>query len=171
MEFEHIPRILNIAVITLSDRASKSEYADTSGPQIQERCMEYYSKNHRKTNFEYQLLPDNAEMLKSMLRRFVELQFDIIFTTGGTGLGPRDFTPEVVKSMLSKEIPGIMEHIRTKYGQKIPHALLSWSVAGLIENTLVFTLPGSVKAVNEYLNEILPITEHALFTINGLSFH
>ena len=96
---------------------------------------------------------------------------DVIFTTGGTGIGPRDFTPETVRSILDKEIPGIMELIRVKYGMEKPAALLSRGVAGVAGKTLIYTLPGSVKAVSEYCNEILPTIEHSMYMIEGIDSH
>ena len=96
---------------------------------------------------------------------------DIIFTTGGTGIGPDDFTPEVVKPFLNKEIPGIMEYIRLKYGSIKPNALLSRSIAGLAKESLVFTMPGSKKAVTEYMSEITPMLEHLGYMKMGIDNH
>ena len=98
-------------------------------------------------------------------------EFDIIFTTGGTGINSKDITPDVIKPMLDKEIPGIMEHIRIKYGEKIPSALLSRSIAGVINKTLVYSLPGSVKAVTEYIHEIQKSLDHAILTIKNIDLH
>ena len=95
----------------------------------------------------------------------------MIFTTGGTGIGPRDFTPEVVKTVMDKEIPGIMELIRIKYGQEKPNALLSRGVAGVMGNSLIYSLPGSVKAVNEYMSEITKTLQHLIFMLFGLDVH
>ena len=95
----------------------------------------------------------------------------MIVTTGGTGIGPRDITPDVVAPMLTRVIPGIMEAIRVKYGATIPSALLSRGVAGLIGSTLVYTLPGSVKAVNEYLDELFRTLNHSLLMIMGIDSH
>jgi molybdenum cofactor synthesis domain-containing protein len=102
------------------------------------------------------------------LENAVARQVDIIFTLGGTGVGARDITPEVVTSMCDKIIPGIMEHIRMKYGATIPAALLSRSVAGIKNNTQIYTLPGSVKAVKEYLNEIVKILEHTIYMLRNI---
>jgi len=92
-------------------------------------------------------------------------------TTGGTGIGKRDITPDVVRRYFDKEIPGIMEHIRTKYGTEKPNALLSRSVAGVIGNMLAFTLPGSPKAINEYCTEIFRILNHAYLMLYGIDGH
>ncbi len=106
-----------------------------------------------------------------MIRDTVDQAYDIIITTGGTGIGPRDITPDVVKPMLDKEITGIMELIRVKYGQKKHQALLSRSVAGVINKTLIYTLPGSRKAVAEYMDEITPTIMHSIYMLNGIDSH
>jgi len=109
--------------------------------------------------------------LKTAIEKGVAEGADAIFTTGGTGIGPRDITPDVVGTMLEREMPGIMESIRVKYGEKIPSALLSRSVAGTIGQTQIYTLPGSVKAVKEYTAEILRTLEHAIFMLHGINSH
>ncbi|HEX7584798.1 MAG TPA: molybdopterin-binding protein, partial [Prolixibacteraceae bacterium] len=96
---------------------------------------------------------------------------DVIFTTGGTGIGPRDYTPDTIRPLLDKEIPGIMELIRVKYGMEKPAALLSRGVAGVSDKTLIYCMPGSVKAVTEYCNEILPTIEHSLYMLEGIDSH
>jgi len=98
-------------------------------------------------------------------------KFDIVITTGGTGISPRDITPDIVKTLLDKEIPGIMESIRMKYGQQKSAALLSRSIAGVMGHSLVFTLPGSVRAVNEYLEEITKGLKHMIYMINQIDSH
>ena len=95
----------------------------------------------------------------------------MIFTTGGTGIGPRDITPDVVAPMLDRELPGVMEFIRMKHGERLPSALLSRSVAGTIGNMLIYTLPGSVKAVREYTAEILRTLPHSLLMLHGINAH
>ncbi len=97
--------------------------------------------------------------------------YNLIITTGGTGIGPRDITVDVVKPMLKTEIPGIMEMIRVKYGSEKPNALLSRGIAGILGNALIFTLPGSVRAVNEYLDVIIPALHHAVYMQYGVDVH
>ncbi len=169
--FEYHPRILKIKIITLSDRASKGEYEDKSGPFVQKRTEEFLKIKNRHFEFETNIIPDDRKLLEQNIKKAVTDKFDIIITTGGTGIGSRDITPDVVKPMLEKEITGIMELVRVKYGMKKPNALISRAVAGTINDTLVYTLPGSVKAVKEYLDEILPTIEHSIYMMNGLDLH
>jgi len=164
-------RVLKIMIITLSDRASKGEYKDISGPQVQAKCEVFLKEKNRKVEYTSTIIPDNEELLKENINHAIHEGFDVIFTTGGTGIGPRDITPDVIKPMLDKEITGIMELIRVKYGMDKPNALISRSIAGVINKTLVYVLPGSVKAVNEYCAEILPTIEHSLYMLNGLDLH
>lgn len=165
------PRTFKILVITLSDRASAGEYEDRSGPEIGERVQNYFDSLKWKYVIERQLIPDDASLLRELLLKAKLNKSDLIFTTGGTGIGPRDFTPDVVKPLLDKEIPGIMELIRFKYGQEKPNALLTRAVAGVMGNSLVYTLPGSVKAVEEYTTEIFTTLKHSIFMLNGLDLH
>ena len=164
-------KILKIKIITLSDRASKGEYEDRSGPLIKEYLENHFQNRGWKYEIESIIISDDADILKEQLYKTKKDQIDIIFTTGGTGIGPRDITPEVVKSLLDKEIPGIMEMIRVKYGQKIPNAVLSRSIAGVIGNGLIYSLPGSVKAVRDYMTEILLTLEHLIYMKHGIDAH
>ena len=170
-ELQYFPKIVNIQIITLSDRASAAEYADKSGPQIKNLAEQFFSGINRKTAINIQLIPDDPERLKGLIRKGISEKVDIIFTTGGTGIGPRDITPETVRPMLDKEITGIMELIRVKYGMEKPAALLSRGIAGVSGKTLIYCLPGSVKAVTEYCNEILPTIEHSIFMLEGIDSH
>lgn len=165
-----IPEELEVLVITLSDRASKGEYEDLSGPQISLLVQQYLSTHNISSTITRVLIPDDADELREIIN-VSGSNFHMIITTGGTGIGPRDITVETIKPLLTKEIPGIMEYIRVKYGAEKPNALLSRGVAGLIGGTLVFTLPGSVKAVNEYMDEILKILLHTLQMLYGIDSH
>lgn len=171
VRFEYHPRILKIKIITLSDRASQGVYEDLSGPLIKKKTEEFLASKHRHFEFQTEIIPDDAAKLRKSIDEAIGGQVDIIFTTGGTGIGKRDITPDVVKPMLDKEITGIMELIRVKYGMKKPNALISRAVAGTIKNSLIYTLPGSKKAVTEYLTEILPTLEHSIYMMQGLDLH
>lgn len=165
------PRIFRIHVVTLSDRASKGVYTDRSGPRIIELLEEHFAARPRKLEITHDIIQDDASSLSVLIEKTTYDEMDVIITTGGTGIGPRDITVETVKPMLDKEIPGIMEMIRVKYGQEKPNALLSRGVAGLIGGSLIYTLPGSVKAVNEYMHEILKTLEHLIYMRHGLDVH
>lgn len=167
----YIPKTYKVSVITLSDRAHKGIYKDRSGPRIIELLKNFFNDNSLFFEIEHSIIPDDPEQLEALLVDAVNKESDFIFTTGGTGIGQRDFTPDIVTSMLDKEIPGIMEMIRMKYGQNKPNAYLSRSVAGVIDKTLVYTLPGSVKAVNEYMDEILKTSLHLVYMLHGIDAH
>ena len=167
----HAARPLRFLILTLSDRASRGVYEDRSGPKIRE-CLEGFLGDKRwHAEFESRIIPDEAAVLRTELESARASGVDVVFTTGGTGIGPRDITPDVVMAMADKLIPGIMEHIRIKFGVEKPNALLSRSVAAVLGQTLVYTLPGSVKAVAEYMGEILKTLEHLIFTLHGLDTH
>lgn len=170
-KIEFIPKIYKAIVITLSDRASSGEYEDRSGPRIKEMLDSFFKK--LKVNFEInsEIIPDNRKKLTEILEKAKESKYDVIITTGGTGIGPRDITVETVQPMLDKEIPGIMEMIRMKYGIVKPNALLSRGVAGVIGQSLIYTLPGSVKAVQEYMEEILKTLQHLTLMLHGIDSH
>lgn len=170
-ELEYLPKVINIHIITLSDRASAGEYEDKSGPQIKLLSETFLSAINRPTAFTHHLIADNPQQLILLLKSAISQQVDVVFTTGGTGIGPRDFTPETVRPLLDKEIPGIMELIRVKYGMEKPAALLSRGIAGVSGKTLIYCLPGSVKAVTEYCKEILPTIEHSIYMIEGIDSH
>lgn len=169
--FTYEPRSIRFRVITLSDRASVGVYEDRSGPEIEKLIHEGFRESQWRAAVERTLIPDDVPLLKEQIETAVADGIRVIFTTGSTGIGPRDITPDVVIPMLDKEIPGIMEFIRTKHGERLPSALLSRSVAGMIGTTLIYTLPGSVKAVREYMQEILRSLEHALHMIRGIDSH
>jgi molybdopterin adenylyltransferase len=168
---EYVPRVWKIKVVTLSDRASRGEYEDRSGPRVVELLNQHFSSRPRNIAVESIVIADDAAALNTILDSLIKDQTDILITTGGTGIGPRDITVDVIKPRLEKEIPGIMEMIRVKYGASKPNALLSRSVAGVMGNALVYTLPGSVRAVNEYMEEILKTMEHLIFMRHGLDSH
>ncbi|MGB4291940.1 MAG: MogA/MoaB family molybdenum cofactor biosynthesis protein [Bacteroidales bacterium] len=165
-----LPELYRILIITLSDRAYSGEYDDRSGPKIEEIFREFSLKEQWKIEVERVVLPDDRDMLHRRLAEAVK-RFDIVFTTGGTGIGERDITVETVKPFLTKEIPGIMEYIRIKYGAEKPNALLSRGVAGVAGKCLIYTLPGSVRAVEEYMTEILKTLRHTMEMLYGIDTH
>jgi len=170
-QLEHKAKNFTIKIVTLSDRAHRGIYQDLSGPRITELVKGYYEQLKKKVTINNIIIPDNADELSHILEESKHEETDIIITTGGTGIGPRDITVETVKSHLDKEIPGIMEMIRVKYGAEKPNALLSRAIAGTMHRTLVYTLPGSIKAIDEYLTEILKTLDHLTFMVHGIDNH
>jgi len=168
---EFRPRPLRVKVVTMSDRASRGEYEDRSGPAVVEALRDFLQDKRWHLQTETLVLPDEADHLRRELMSVRDDLIDIFITTGGTGAGPRDVTPDVACEFIDRPIPGIMEYIRTKYGADKPNALLSRSVAGIMDNTLIYTLPGSVKAVKEYMQEILKTLEHLLLMIHCVDAH
>ena len=167
----HVPKVVRVSIITLSDRASGGEYEDRSGPKIGEMAGSFLSGRNQRFEIDNALIPDDADALRKLLVQYKNDGVDFIFTTGGTGIGERDITVETVSGMLDRQIPGIMELIRVKYGMEKPNALLSRGVAGTMGKTIVYTLPGSVKAVTEYMSEITKTMEHTLFMLHGIDRH
>ena len=166
----NLPEKIDVLVVTLSDRAFRGEYEDLSGPKIRELISAYFSSVGMENSVEIKLIPDDSDILRELLKASMN-QFNIIITTGGTGIGSRDITVETVKPLLDKEIPGIMEFIRIKYGAEIPNALLSRGVAGVMGKSLVYTLPGSVRAVEEYITEIVKTLKHLIYMQYGIDAH
>ena len=167
----YLPRRLTFGIITLSDRAFAGQYPDRSGPKVRELLAAFLEGKRWHPEFTSALLPDDAERLHAELIAAVSAGTDVVFTTGGTGVGPRDITPETVEKICDKLIPGIMENIRVTFGSEKPNALLSRGVAGIAGTTQIYALPGSVRAVTEYMGEILKTLEHVLFMIHGLDVH
>ncbi len=166
----NLPEKFEILIITLSDRAYEGKYKDLSGPEIKKRLSEYFSSLGWTYNITQSLIPDDAMRLRELLENSAETS-NLIFTTGGTGIGPRDITVETVTQLITRQIPGIMEFIRIKYGAENPNALLSRSVAGVTGKALIYTLPGSLKAVEEYMTEILRTLKHTIYMQYGIDTH
>jgi len=170
-ELTHHSKVFEIKVITLSDRAHRGIYKDESGPKATDMLTTYFKKIEKTAVVRNIIIQDDEEELSALIEESVAEKTDIIVTTGGTGVSRRDITVETVQKLIEKEIPGIMEMIRVKYGAKNPNALLSKGIAGTIKRTLVYTLPGSEKAVEEYLNEIFLTLEHLIYMIHEIDIH
>ncbi len=150
-------------ILTVSDRCSSCQRKDESGEIIREFLLENGFEVVR-----YEIVPDEEKIIGDKLLEFSDrLNLDVVLTTGGTGLGPRDVTPEVTREVLEKEIPGIPEAMRRHGLKYTPHALLSRSVAGLRGKTLIINLPGSPRGVRESLEILKDILTHALEMIQG----
>ncbi|MFN3740685.1 MAG: molybdenum cofactor biosynthesis protein B [Thermodesulfovibrionales bacterium] len=152
--------MLKIAILTMSDKGSRGERIDQSGQVIKEMVSSLGDI------LLYEVIPDEKELIKGKLIEYSE-KVDLILTTGGTGLSPRDVTPEATLEVIDRQIPGIPEAMRYEGLKKTPRAMLSRSVAGVRGRCLIINLPGSPKAVRENLEVILPVIAHAIDKIKG----
>ncbi len=167
---EGLPDKFKVLVITMSDRAYAGTYDDLSGPLAEKLCGEWFYLQKWPCTTKRVILPDDSHKLREEILSAVT-DYDVIITTGGTGIGPRDITVETIRPLIEKEIPVIMDYIRIRYGHDIPNALLSRSIAGTAKKALIFTLPGSVRAVEEYLNEIFRLLRHLIYMLHGIDTH
>lgn len=170
-QLEYIPRTFRMKVITLSDRAYGGFYADRSGPGILDEMEQWFDGMRMKHSAEHVILPDERDAFSEELKGAIETKTDLVLTTGSTGLGSRDMAPDVAVQHMERQIPGIMELIRVKHGMVNPNAALSRSVAGQSGKTLIFVLPGSTRAVREYLQEIKLSLWHMILMVNDIDSH
>ncbi len=154
---------ISVGILTISDKGSKGERIDRSGEVIREMVEEKLEGRVKK----YEVVPDEKRTVIEKLKEMVDAGINLILTTGGTGLSPRDVTPEATMEVIEKEVPGIEEAMRMKGLEKTPHSMLSRGVAGVRKGSLIINLPGSPKAVSESLEVILPAIPHALDIISG----
>lgn len=155
--------MITVAVITISDKGSRGEREDLSGPAIREMMSRIGAGVEHG-----EIIPDEKELIKEKLIEYSR-RVDVILTTGGTGLFPRDVTPDATLEVIDREIPGIAEAMRLEGLRKTKRAMLSWAVAGVRGTALIVNLPGSPKAVNEGLEAILEVIPHAVEKIKGSS--
>ncbi len=153
--------MITIAVITLSDKGAAGQREDKSGQVVCDMVRDLGKVVYKK------ILPDEKSLIIRCLTELSDKGIQLVLTTGGTGLSPRDVTPEATLEVADREIPGIAEVMRYTSLSKTPHAMLSRSVAVVRKNTLIINLPGSPKAASENLEAILPALEHAVKKING----
>ena len=153
--------MIKAAIITLSDKGAAGQRQDTSADVIKEMLGQAGIETHY-----YELIPDEKDILREKLLKYA-MQADLVITTGGTGLGPRDITPEVTREILEKEIPGIPEAMRAHGLLKTKRAMLSRAVAGTRGCCLIINLPGSPNAVREGLEAVLDVIPHAVEKAGG----
>lgn len=157
-------RPLRVGVLTVSDKGSRGQREDLSGPAIGELVATVGAEVAR-----YQIVPDEREQIEAVLKSWADGEdLDLVLTTGGTGLAPRDVTPEATLAVVDRLVPGLAEAMRAESLKKTPLGMLSRAVAGARGQTLIVNLPGSPRAVRECLGAILPALPHAVLTIRGL---
>jgi len=155
---------ISLAWVTLSDKGAAGERADKSGPLIEEMACRSMSISLARGY----VIPDDPQLLKALLIHLALVAgVDLILTTGGTGVGPRDITPDVTAEVVDKRLPGFERSMLAVSLQKTPHAAISRAVAGTLDESLIINLPGSPRAVRENLECVLPAIEHALAKLQG----
>ncbi|HNZ16588.1 MAG TPA: MogA/MoaB family molybdenum cofactor biosynthesis protein [Anaerolineaceae bacterium] len=156
---------IRVAVLISSDKGAKGEREDLSGPAIAEKLQGLAEVVATA------IVADNKDLILEKLIYFADrLKVDIVFTSGGTGLAPRDVTPEATLLACERIVPGITDAMRLKSFEVTDRAMLSRAVAGTRGKTLIINLPGSPKAVKECLDVFLPVIEHAVETLRGEAY-
>jgi len=155
--------MVRTAIITLSDKGAKGEREDESGNIIREMIAAIGARVDH-----YEVLPDERPRIAAALAKLADAgSIDLVLTTGGTGVAPRDVTPEATRDVIDRELPGMAEAMRAESLKKTPHAMISRAVAGIRGRTLIVNLPGSPRAVRENLAVVLPALVHAIEKICG----
>jgi molybdenum cofactor synthesis domain-containing protein len=157
-----LPSDARAVVITASNRAAAGVYADTSGQVL--------AQGLRDLGFTVEgphVRPDDAAELEAVLRSAVDMGFDLVLTTGGTGLSPTDVTPEATRSVLERDAPGIAEAVRRYGAEHVPTSVLSRGLAGIAGRTLIVNLPGSTGGVRDGLAVLAPLLPHVVSQLRG----
>lgn len=154
--------MIKAAILTMSDKGARGEREDLSGEAIREMLAGVAEVAH------YEVIPDEREIIRDRLISLSDgLKAELIVTTGGTGVSPRDVTPEATRDVIDRELPGMAEAMRAESIKKTPHAMISRAVCGIRGRTLIINLPGSPKAVRENLSVVLTAIPHAVEKICG----
>jgi len=156
-----------VGILTVSDSSARGEREDTSGPAIRAAVTRIGGEVQISA-----IVPDERDRIAATLMQWAdERQLDVILTTGGTGLSPRDWTPEATLDVLERQAPAIPQALLMMSLQKSPHAMLSRAVAGIRGRTLIINLPGSPKAVTECMELLAPVLPHAVEVLRGEARH
>jgi cyclic pyranopterin phosphate synthase len=160
---ESLTSALRCAVIVCSDSVSNGSKKDTAGKAVIEKL-----EKHKLTASLYEIIPDEVSLIQQKARQLSEEGYHLLLFSGGTGVSPRDVTPEAITPLLDQEIPGVMEAARHYGQQRTPFAMLSRGVAGFIKNTLVITLPGSTRGAAETMDALFPYIIHIFRVAEGM---
>lgn len=160
---DHLNYPLKTAVVVCSDTVSAGKKDDKAGISIIAQLKKYDIENSH-----YEIIPDEKQVIQSTLKKLSDEKYHLVLFTGGTGLSPRDVTPESVSELFDRDIPGIMESARSYGQQRTPYAMLSRGVAGVIGNTFVVTLPGSSRGALETMNALFPALKHVFKVAEGM---
>lgn len=154
--------MISTGIITISDRASRAEYDDLAGPALRQAVEELCWSVHAEA-----LVPDEIERIQKAVHSFAAQGCHLILTTGGTGVAPRDVTPEAIRGIMRVELPGFGEAMRIKSFETLPNAILSRSLAAVVENALVIALPGKPQGAVDCFHIVAPAVPHALKVVRG----
>lgn len=155
------------AVLTVSDRGARGETRDTAGPAVAKAIEAHLGA----TIVAREIVPDDPDAIVAALRRMIEAGADLLATTGGTGCGPRDVTPEATQTIISREVPGLAEAMRAKSAAITPFAYLQRGICGISGSTLIVNLPGSETGAVENFEAIAELLPHALRLLRGDTAH
>ncbi len=159
-------RVFKAGILVISDKGSRGERIDESGPMAQQILSQKMFEVVK-----YEIVPDEKKLISARLKNWVDkLKLDLIVTSGGTGLSPRDVTPEATRAVIHKEIAGIAERMRSESMKKTAFAMVSRAIAGSRGRSLIINLPGSPKGVQECLEVVLPVVPHSLDLLAGKTF-
>jgi molybdopterin adenylyltransferase len=155
--------LFSVGILTISDKGAAGTREDLSGPEIKNIIVSLPAEVK-----EYEIVPDSKDLIANKIKEWTDNKgIDLIITTGGTGVSPRDVTPEATREVIEKELPGMSEVMRMESLKKTPHAMISRAVVGIRHHSLIVNLPGSPKAVKENLQAILPALPHTLSKLKG----
>lgn len=155
--------MVTVGIITMSDKGSRGEREDLSGREIERMIKELPAEV-----MAYEVIPDEADVISRKLIEYADVKkLDLVLTTGGTGVTPRDVTPEATRAVIERELPGMSEAMRAESLKKTPNAMISRAVCGIRKETLIINLPGSPRAVRENLAVVMPALNHTIEKIKG----
>ena len=157
---------MRAAVLTISTRVSRREASDESGPLLASLAADAGADVQAM-----EVVPDDFSLIEDRLHHYVDDDFDLIFTTGGTGLTPDDVTPEATRAVVDRDAPGFAEAMRAEALRRTPMGILTRGVSGIAGNTLILNFPGSPKAVEELFPVVAPTLRHVVDTLRGHGRH